>query len=120
MKYMIMITMNPEAWNAIPQAEREEVMSSIDPLMKSLTESGELIGTQALADPSESVVVRVRDGVPVVSDGPYAESKEYLGGYYLVETETKERAIEIAGMIPDAHINAMEVRPVVFSSGTNL
>jgi hypothetical protein len=120
MKYMIMITMNPDAWNAISEDERTDLMASFDPFLQKLTESGELIGTQALGEPSESTVVRVRDGVPVVTDGPYAESKEYLAGYYLVECETKERAIEIAAMVPDAHVNAMEIRPVIFSTGTNL
>ncbi|RSN22206.1 hypothetical protein DL990_37490 [Amycolatopsis sp. WAC 01416] len=119
MKYMIMITMNPTAWDALPEEERNEVVARIDPFMKELTESGELLGTQALGEPKESTVVRVRDGVPVVTDGPFAESKEYLAGFYLVECDSKERAIEIAGQIPDAHINAMEIRPVVFSSGDN-
>jgi hypothetical protein len=119
MKYMIMITMNPDAWNAISEDERNEVMAAMDPFMGKLTETGELIGSQALAEPSESTVVRVRDGAPVVTDGPYAESKEYLAGYYLVDCESKERAIEIAGMVPDAYINAMEIRPVLFSTGTN-
>ncbi|OXM43972.1 YciI family protein [Amycolatopsis alba] len=117
MKYMIMITMNPAAWDALPEEERNEVVARIDPFMKKLTESGELLGTQALGEPKESTVVRVRDGVPVVTDGPFAESKEYLAGFYLVECDSKERAIEIAGQVPDAHINAMEVRPVVYSSG---
>ncbi|WP_410658284.1 YciI family protein [Amycolatopsis sp. lyj-112] len=117
MKYMIMITMNPAAWDAVGEDERNEVMARIDPFMQKLTESGELLGTQALGEPKESTVVRVRDGVPVVTDGPFAESKEFLAGYYLVECDSKERAIEIAGLVPDAHINAMEVRPVVFSSG---
>ncbi|MER7864510.1 hypothetical protein DMC64_38640 [Amycolatopsis sp. WAC 04197] len=120
MKYMIMITMNPTAWDALPEEERNEVVARIDPFMKKLTESGELLGTQALAEPKDSTVVRVRDGVPVVTDGPFAESKEYLAGFYLVECDSKERAIEIAGQIPDAHINAMEIRPVVFSSGLGL
>jgi len=120
MKYMIMITMNPTAWDALPEEERNEVVARIDPFMKKLTESGELLGTQALAEPKDSTVVRVRDGVPVVTDGPFAESKEYLAGFYLVECDSKERAIEIAGEIPDAHINAMEIRPVVFSSGMGL
>ena len=78
-----------------------------------------MITTQALADPSQSAVVRVRDGQPVVTDGPYLEAKEHLGGFYLIDCESKERAIELAAMLPDARIEGMgiEVRPVMFSDG---
>ena len=78
-----------------------------------------MITTQALADPSQSAVVRVRGGQPVVTDGPYLEAKEFLGGFYLIDCESRERAIELAAMIPDAKVDGMgiEVRPVMFSAG---
>lgn len=81
-----------------------------------------MISTQALADPSNSAVVRVRDGAPVVTDGPYLEAKEYLGGYYLIDVESRERALELAAMIPDAHVEGLgiEVRPVMFSAGQEM
>ncbi|MEC3981474.1 YciI family protein [Amycolatopsis sp. H20-H5] len=120
MKYLIMITMNPAAFDGLAQQERDGIMEAMGPFMEKITATGELLGSQALADPRESSVVKVRDGVPVVTDGPYTESKEYLAGYYLVEVESKERAVEIAGMVPDAHVNAMEIRPVIFSSGIDL
>jgi hypothetical protein len=65
-------------------------------------------------------VVRVRGGQPVVTDGPFVEAKEYLGGFYLIDCESKERAIELAALIPDAKIEGLgvEVRPVMFSDGT--
>jgi len=65
-------------------------------------------------------VVRVRGGQPVVTDGPFLEAKEYLGGFYLIDCESKERAIELAALIPDAKIEGLgvEVRPVMFSDGT--
>jgi hypothetical protein len=69
--------------------------------------------------PSQSAVVRVRGGQPVVTDGPYLEAKEYLGGFYLIDCENKERATELAALIPDAKVEGMavEVRPVMFSDG---
>jgi hypothetical protein len=79
-----------------------------------------MVRTDALGDPSQSATVRVRDGVPVVTDGPYVEAKEFLAGYYLVDCESKERAIELAAMIPDAAFNAMEVRPVMFTGGEDV
>jgi len=64
-------------------------------------------------------VVRTQNGVPAVTDGPYLEGKEFLAGYYVVECETKERALEVAAMIPDARVEGLgiEVRPVMFSDG---
>ena len=64
-------------------------------------------------------MVRTQNGVPAVTDGPYLEGKEFLAGYYVVECETKERALEVAAMIPDARVEGLgiEVRPVMFSDG---
>jgi len=64
-------------------------------------------------------VVRVRGGQPVVTDGPYLEAKEYVGGFYLIDCENKQRAIELAAMIPDASIEGLgvEVRQIMFSAG---
>ncbi len=87
--------------------------------MEAITKSGELITTQALADPSQSAVVRAVGGQPAVTDGPYVEAKEYLGGFYLIDCESRDRALELAAMIPDTRIDglAVEVRPVMFSAG---
>jgi hypothetical protein len=84
---------------------------------RQLTETGELIDNVALADPSHSVTVTVRNDVPAVTDGPYVESKEYLAGYYLVDCETRERAAELAATIPDARFATMEVRPLMNTEG---
>jgi hypothetical protein len=64
--------------------------------------------------------VRVRDGVPAVTDGPYVEAKEFLAGYYVVECETAERAGELAAQIPDARYTAIEVRPVMDAGGLEM
>ena len=71
-------------------------MGEVNALLKELTESGELVGTQALADPSNTKTVRVRDGVPAITDGPFAEAKEQLGGYLIVDCASPERATEVA------------------------
>jgi hypothetical protein len=119
-KYMLMIYVNPTILDALSEEERNEVLNGHEEFQKITRESGEMIGTQALADPSNSATVRVRDGVPAVTDGPYIEAKEYLAGYYLVDCETKERAVELAGLLPDARLTAMEVRPVMFSAGLEM
>lgn len=118
MKFMLIMHMNPLIWDALTDAERQEVMSGHGAFMDTIEKSGEMLGTAALADISDSVVVGVRNGVRTVTDGPYLEAKEYLGGYYLVECESRERALELAAMIPDAAVEGLgiEVRQVVFSS----
>ncbi|WP_216911355.1 YciI family protein [Nocardia noduli] len=118
MKFMLIMHMNPLIWDALTDAERQEVMSGHGAFMDTIKESGEMLGTAALADISDTVVVGVRNGARTVTDGPYLEAKEHLGGYYLVECESRERALELAGMIPDAAVEGLgiEVRQVVFSS----
>ncbi|GAA2999890.1 YciI family protein [Streptosporangium longisporum] len=119
MKFVLNMHMNPAVWESLTEDERNEVMNGHSTFMETVTASGEMIMTQALADPSQSAVVRVRGGRPVVTDGPYLEAKEYLGGFYLIDCETRERAFELAALIPDAKVEGMgiEVRPVMFSAG---
>jgi hypothetical protein len=98
-----------------PRAPRRRPTS----LIQALKESGELVTTQALVDPSQAAVVSVRGGRPVVTDGPFLEAKEFLGGFYLVDCEDRDRAIELASQIPDAAIEGLgvEVRQVMFADG---
>ncbi|WP_326564900.1 YciI family protein [Amycolatopsis rhabdoformis] len=116
MKFLLTMHMNPEVWDALSEETREGVMAGHGDFIAKIRASGELVNTQALTLPSESAVVRVRGGVPAITDGPYIESKEFLAGFYLVECESKARALEVAAMIPDASIDglAIEVRPVAF------
>ncbi|WP_156755256.1 YciI family protein [Actinokineospora pegani] len=122
MKFLLIMHMNPAVWDGLTEAERKAVMAGHEGFITEVTESGELLGTQALGDPSTSAVVRVRDGVPVVTDGPYAEVKEYLGGFYHIDVDSRERALELAAKIPDAAVDGLgvEVRPVMFAAGPDL
>lgn len=119
MKYLLIMHTNPVIWDSLSEKEKNDVMEGHGPLLEMIKESGEMISTAALAAPTESATVRVRGGVPVVTDGPYLEAKEFLAGYYLVEVESKERAYELAAMIPDASIEGLgiEVRPLIFADG---
>jgi hypothetical protein len=118
-KYMLIMQINPAALDALTDAQREELMNGHSAFMDTIRASGEMVETQALGMPADSAVVRVRDGVPVVTDGPYLEAKEFMGGYYVVDCASRERALELAAMIPDAHLDGLgiEVRPIVFSAG---
>jgi hypothetical protein len=78
------------------------------------------VGGEALADPSTARAVRVRDGIPAVTDGPFAEAKEQMVGYCVVDCDTQERAVEIAARWPDARLWGMEVRPMLSPGGVEM
>ncbi|WP_103343281.1 YciI family protein [Amycolatopsis sp. CA-126428] len=116
MKYLLAMYMNPEVWDGLSEQDKDDVMTGHGEFIRRIRESGEMISTQALDAPAKSAVVRVKNGMPAITDGPFVESKEFLAGYYLVECASQERAYEVAAMIPDAKIDGLgiEVRPVVF------
>ncbi|GII82160.1 hypothetical protein Ssi03_01500 [Sphaerisporangium siamense] len=113
MKYILMIYNNPATLAAMSDAERDGVMGRVDAIIQELRGTGEWVGGAALAAAGEARTVRVRGGVPATTDGPYAEAKEQLAGYLVVDCATPERAAEIALRWPDAEFGAMEVRPVI-------
>jgi hypothetical protein len=76
--------------------------------------------SEGLADPSLAKRVSVRDGRTMISDGPFAEVKEHLAGFYLIEVDTMERAVELAARVPDAAWGEVEVRPVLDMSALEL
>ena len=88
MKYMLLIYNNPATYESWSEAERAALFGDVDVIMKELTASGELVGGEALADSSHTKTVRVRDGVPAATDGPFAEAKEQLAGYLTVDCAT--------------------------------
>jgi hypothetical protein len=120
MKFLISMHINPAVLEALTDEEKAAIGDGHGAFIEALKESGELITTQALVDPAQAAVVTVRNGQPVVTDGPFLESKEYLGGFYLIDCESKERAIELAARIPDTAIAGLgvEVRQVMFSDGS--
>ncbi|MBR7839051.1 hypothetical protein KDL01_37645 [Actinospica durhamensis] len=119
MKYLIMMYPNAQVLDALSEEERQAVFQGHGAFMEKIKESGEFVGTFALGGPDQASVVRVRGGVPAVTDGPYLEAKEFVGGAYLIEVKDRDRAHEIAAMIPDAAVEGLgvEVQPIVFSDG---
>lgn len=102
MKYMLLMSGRQGDWSesGISTWDPEEVKAHIDFMRvvgKELTESGELVGGEGLAPPEQAKIVRAKnDGSPAVTDGPFPEAKEFLAGYWIVDVESPERAIEIA------------------------
>ena len=119
MKYLLVLNINPDVLAALTEEEQQAIGAGHQKFMETTKASGEFHSTVALQMPDKSAVVKVRNGLPAVTDGPFVESKEFLGGYYLIEAATPERAYELAAMIPDAAIEGLgvEVRPVEFSDG---
>jgi hypothetical protein len=119
MKFLIALHISPAVLDTLTDEEKQALGAGHGAFIAALKESGELITTQALADPSQAAVVSVRNGQTVVTDGPFLESKEYFGGFYLIDCESKERAVELAAQIPDAAIAGLgvEVRQVMFADG---
>ena len=119
MKFLISMHINPAVMDALTDEEKAAIGAGHGRFIEELKQSGELITTQALADPQQAAVVSLRAGQPVVTDGPFLEAKEYLGGFYLVDCEDKDRAVELALRIPDAAIEGLgvEVRQVMFADG---
>lgn len=113
-----MIYVNPSVMAELPEDDQKEILAAHERFEATTSASGELVGFAALDAPEVTATVRVRDGVPAVTDGPYIEAKEFLAGYYVVDTATPERAHELAALIPDARYTAIEVRPVVNASGS--
>ncbi len=137
MKYMILIHSNPqsrEIWESFSEAQRGEGYAEYAALANDLAASGELIVAEALADPSMGQRIPALAGsasagsalagsasagsAVATSDGPFAEAKEHLAGFFLVETESLERALEIATRIPEADLGLVEVRPILDMNGT--
>jgi hypothetical protein len=120
MKYMILIYDNAQTRERFLGPDSAELMAEVGAIMAELTESGELVGGEALADPAQTKTIRMVDGVPAVTDGPFAEAKEHLGGYLMVECETPERAAEIARRWPSSRFTPLEVRPLMSSDGAEM
>jgi hypothetical protein len=123
MKYVILIWSNPasrEVWDGLSDTERAEGFGVYAALNERIAAAGELVVTEALADPSLSKRVTVRDGQTMTTDGPFAEAKEQLAGFYLLECESMERAVEHAARVPEAAYGLVEVRPVLDLGGLEM
>ena len=114
MKYMLLVYMNE---TAMTDEEREHCYVESAQLAQNLSSSGKYLDASPLHSVATATSVRVRDGKRLVTDGPFAETREQLGGYYLVEAEDLDDAIAIAERIPPARVGTIEIRPIVEIGG---
>lgn len=112
MQYLLLIySVDPAIWFALSEEEREGLTPAHLEFGDDLDRSGELVSSAALSDPARSMTVHREGERPVVTDGPFAEAKEQLTGFYLLDCGSEERAIEIAARAPDAGFTRVELRP---------
>jgi len=114
MKYMLLIYGDEKA---IDEAEREHCYVESTQLAHDLKSNGQFLATSPLQPTSMATCVRVRDGKRLVTDGPFVEAREQLGGYFMVDAKDLDVAISIAARIPGARVGAVEIRPVIEISG---
>src|ERR1700730_17098608 len=112
MEYLLLIYHAEKEYENLPAAEREPMQAEYRQLMEQLSAKGKFRGGHQLVRTELATTVRVRDGKRVLTDGPFAETKEQLGGYYLVDAKDLDEAIALAGRIPSARHGSIEVRSV--------
>ena len=110
MKYMLLIYADEQVWT---EPEREHCYGESTQLAHTLKSNGQYLAASPLQPVSTATSVQVRDGKRLVTDGPFAETREQLGGYFMVEAKNLDEAIDIAGRIPGARKGTVEIRPVV-------
>ena len=120
MKYLVIIYGNEDLWNSFAPDELQEAIAEQDAFNVKFAKTGELLGAYGLADAAQAQTISVRDGAPVVTDGPYLETKEYIGSFYLLDVESYERAVEVAAQIPFASFRLVEMWPVLHEAGEEM
>jgi hypothetical protein len=113
MRYLCLIYENEQNWATLPKDQSDAVVAEYGAYTQGIKDSGHYIGGNALQPTPSATTLRVRNGKVSATDGPFAETKEQLGGYYLVEARDREEAIAIAAKIPGARFGSIEVRPIM-------
>jgi hypothetical protein len=113
MQYALLIYHNEATSAQMSEAEQQALMGAYYAFTEEIRQRGVMQGGEALQPTTMATTVRVRQGKPLITDGPFAETKEQLGGFYIVECENLDDALEIAAKIPDAKGGSIEVRPIV-------
>jgi hypothetical protein len=114
MKYTLMIYDDEKGgWASLSQIEQQRMIGEYRQFTQQIKDSGQFVAGEQLHPTSAATSVRVRNGQRVVTDGPFAETSEQLGGYFLIDARNLDEAIDIAGRIPSARLGTVEIRPVV-------
>lgn len=117
MKYLLLVYHNEDRFNEMPEGTRKSMLAESIQLCHQLVSKGEYIHASPLQPEATGTIVRVRDNKPMVTDGPFMETKEQLAGYFLVDAKDREEATRIAERVPGARIGTVEVRPLIEITG---
>ncbi len=112
-QYLCLIYDNEQEWQKLPQPEAKKIIDEFSAYTESIRKSGHYVGGNALQPTHTATTVRVRKGRVATTDGPFAETKEQLGGYYLLQARDLNEAIQLAARIPGARFGAVEIRPIM-------
>jgi hypothetical protein len=112
MKYLCLIYDDESLWPKMSKEQSDAMMGEYFAFTEGIRKSGHYVGGEALQPTHTATTVRVRNGKVSTTDGPFAETKEQLGGYYVVEAKDLNDAIQVASRIPSAHLGSVEVRPI--------
>jgi hypothetical protein len=113
MQYLLLIYENEKVMAGMSQAQQGALFGEYDAFTKGIKQSGHYVGGEALQPVSSATTVRVREGKTFTTDGPFAETKEQLGGFYLIEAKDLDEARTVAARIPSARHGSIEVRPIM-------
>ena len=113
MQYLLLINDDEAHWGDMPEDERNAIYAEYGQYTEELQSRGILVGANQLQPAGTATVVHVENGKTLTTDGPFAETKEVLGGYYLIDVESLDEALQAAAMIPSARYGHIEVRPIV-------
>jgi hypothetical protein len=119
MRYLCLIYADESAWQKMPKADADTMVAEYTAFTEDMRKNGHFVGGNRLETVSTATTVRVRNGKMSTTDGPFAETKEQLGGYYLLEARDLNDAIQIASRIPGARLGSIEVRPIAPSHLAN-
>ena len=117
MKYLCLIYENEKIWESMSEEQSGKIFADYGKFTSDIAASGQLLGGEALQPTATATTVRMRNGSVSTTDGPFAETKEQLGGYYLVEARDLNDAIQVASRIPGAATGSIEVRPIMDTTG---
>lgn len=112
MQYLLLIYSAESHWESQTEAERDATLAEYGAFTESIAKAGKYRAGEALQPTAAATTVRVREGKRIVTDGPFAETREQLGGFYLVEARDLDDALEMAARIPSARVGSIEVRPI--------
>jgi len=112
-QYLLLIYGDQNGWESMSEEERGQVFQAYGTFTQELEDSGAMVGGNALQPTETATTVRVRNDETLTTDGPFAETKEQLGGYYLVDVNSIDEALEWASKIPGARHGSIEVRPIM-------